>query len=152
MLAARSGSVDTLPLSARDDTACHWRLIDATTNEHIRILCDSALSLLPPELAGNTRRDTTPSARASIYNSLSLWTGDASAEMQRAFLSSFKREHATIHAMLQEGYKAIVYAPRVITGWREEEVKTVWIADDDEEVRKRLWENEFDACSPVSNA
>ncbi|KZV59979.1 hypothetical protein PENSPDRAFT_373044 [Peniophora sp. CONT] len=66
--------------------------------------------------------------------------------MQHALLSSFRREHATIRAMLQEGYKAIVYAPRVIAGWREGEVKTVWIVDDDAEF-KWNWDNRFEACT-----
>ncbi|VDC06399.1 unnamed protein product [Peniophora sp. CBMAI 1063] len=142
LLAARSGVVDTLSLSARDNPACHWRLIDATTNEHIRILYDSALSIVPPELAGPSR---APSQHLPVSTSPTLRTGDASPELGRALLNNFKREHATIRTMLEEGYQGIVYAPRVISGWRKGEVRSVRIEDDDSEFK---WSSKkFEPCS-----
>ncbi|VDC06398.1 unnamed protein product [Peniophora sp. CBMAI 1063] len=130
LLAARSGAVDVLPRSARDDPACHWRLIDAQTNEHVRILCDSTLTVVPSELAG-----PAPDLSEHYAKPLVMRTVPAPLKMQNALVDSFGREHATIRAMLEEGYSAIVCAPRTIAGWRNGETKTVKIEDDDVEFK-----------------
>ncbi|VDC06400.1 unnamed protein product [Peniophora sp. CBMAI 1063] len=141
LLAARAGTVDTLPLSARNDPTCHWRLIDSTTREHVRVLYDSVLSLPPPELAGPLSSETPRAATTALF----LRTGNASPEMQLTYSNSFRREHETIRTMLLEGYKAIVYAPRTIMAWREGDIKKVEMVDDDAEF-KWSWED-FEPCS-----
>ena len=102
---------------------------------------DSALSHPPQELAGAP----TIAQQAAKAKPLTLRTGDASVEMQNALAHSFRRDHAAIRAMLQEGFKAIVYAPRMISGWRDGEVRTVRAEDDDVSF-KWSWKN-FDAGS-----
>ncbi|VDC06397.1 unnamed protein product [Peniophora sp. CBMAI 1063] len=126
LLAARDNTVHTLPLGAHVNTACHWRLIDAMTREHIRVWYDSALSIVPPEVAGPRTHAAQVASRLPL-----LQTMPVSLEAQLALLNSFHREHEIIRTMLEEGYKAIVYAPRVIAGWREVEVRTVRVEDED---------------------
>ena len=138
---SRRGYVDTMPATARDDAACHWRLLDATTNAHIRVLYDSGLTIMPPELCG------TPSTPLSAPMPLELKTGTASPEMRMAMLNSFAQEHDTIRALLLEGYKALIVAPRMIAGWRDGKVKKVVVRDEDAEFRYRPHVS-LDPCEP----
>lgn len=117
-----------MPASALDDPACHWRLLDALTKEHIRVLYDSALSVMPPELVGRTS-----SVPPVPPHPLVVYTGIATSEMRLAMLKSFEQEHETIRDLLQEGYKALIVAPRLITGWRDGRVKKVAVWDDKSE-------------------
>ncbi|KZV61575.1 hypothetical protein PENSPDRAFT_658810 [Peniophora sp. CONT] len=138
---SQKGYVDTLPASARDDSACHWRLLDATTNEHIRILYDSGLSILPSEFSG-TSTTSLPNPMP-----LELHTGTASPEMRLAMLNSFAQEHDTIRAMLLEGYKALIVAPRMIAGWKDGKVKRFEVRDEDAEFKHRAHVS-LDPCEP----
>ncbi|KZV62644.1 hypothetical protein PENSPDRAFT_739249 [Peniophora sp. CONT] len=138
---SRRGYVDTLPATAREDSACHWRILDATTNEHIRILYDSGLSLIPPELSG------TPSSSPPIPMPLELRTGTATPEIRLAMLNSFAQEHDTIRAMLLEGYKALIVAPRMIAGWRDGKVRRVEVRDEEAEFRYR-GHGSLEPCEP----
>ena len=135
------GYVDTLPESSREDSACHWRLLDAITKEQVRILYDSGLSIMPPELAGQTV------AAQPVPMPLELQTGVASQDMRSAMLDSFAQEQDTIREMLLQGCKAMIVAPRTIAGWRNGRVKRVAIqADDDVEFKYRPHDS-WDPCA-----
>ncbi|KZV61573.1 hypothetical protein PENSPDRAFT_693292 [Peniophora sp. CONT] len=129
-LLAASGSqqryVDTVPASARGDPVCHWRLLDATNKEHIRVLCDSGLSVMPPELSGSAPVAPPPPIAPELR------TGTASPETRLAMLDSFAQEHDAIRNMLLDGYKALIVAPRMITGWRDGKMKRVEVGKDED--------------------
>ncbi|VDC03278.1 unnamed protein product [Peniophora sp. CBMAI 1063] len=132
---SRRGYVDTMPASARADAACHWRLLDASTNAHVRVLYDSGLSILPSELASPS--PSPSSSSGSLSNSmpmpLELRTGLASPETRLAMLNSFAQEHDTVRAMLLEGFRALIVAPRMVCGWRDGVVKRVVVRDEEAE-------------------
>ncbi|KZV69411.1 hypothetical protein PENSPDRAFT_753385 [Peniophora sp. CONT] len=138
---SQQGYVDTLPDIEREDPACHWRLLDATTREHVRVLYDSALTIMPPELAGQAT-----AAPQQTPVPLELRTGVASQEIRVAMLDSFAQEHDTIRAMLLEGCKALIVAPRMIAGWKNGRVKRVAIQASDDEDFKYRPHDAFDPC------
>ena len=92
--ATRQDHIDTMPATARDDSACHWRLLDTTTSAHIRVFYDSGLTIMPSELGG------APSATLSAPMPLELKTGTASPEMRAAMVQSFAQEHDAIRSLL----------------------------------------------------
>ncbi|KZV59446.1 hypothetical protein PENSPDRAFT_695130 [Peniophora sp. CONT] len=139
---SQQGYVDTLPASARDDPACHWRLLDPTKNERIPILYDSGLSILPTELSG-----ITPVA-PPLPMALELRTGTAPPETRLAMLKSLAQEHDTIRAMLLEGYKALVVAPRMISGWKDGQVKRVEVGKDEDAMFKYRAHVSLHPCEP----
>ncbi|KZV61569.1 hypothetical protein PENSPDRAFT_759333 [Peniophora sp. CONT] len=145
-LLAASGSqqdyLDTAPATARDDPACHWRLLDPVTNEPIPVLYDSGLSILPTELSGITPAAPPPPM------ALELRTGTAPPETRLAMLDSFAQEHDTIRAMLLEGYKALVVAPRMISGWKDGQVKRVEVGKDEDAMFKYRAHVSLHPCEP----
>ncbi|KZV61571.1 hypothetical protein PENSPDRAFT_658805 [Peniophora sp. CONT] len=138
----QQGYVDTVPASARDDPACHWRLLDPTNNEHIPILYDSGLSIVPTELSGIAPAAPPPPM------ALELRTGIASPETRLAMLDSFAQEHDTIRAMLLEGYKALIIAPRMISGWRDGKMKRVEVGKDEDAMFKYRAQVSLHPCEP----
>ncbi|VDB91352.1 unnamed protein product [Peniophora sp. CBMAI 1063] len=137
---SEQGVVDTLPDTEREDPACHWRLLDATTSEQVRVLYDSGLSIMPPELAGRL-----PVVQP-VPQPLELRTVTAPEKMRVAMLDSFAQEHGLIREMLLEGYKALIVTPRTIAGWKNGRVRKVAIqADDDADFKYRAHDN-FDPC------
>lgn len=134
--------MDTIPATARDDPACHWRLLDAVTRDVVNVLYDSALSVMPPELTGS------PPSLSPPPEPLTLNVGIGSPEMQRSMIDSFEQEHEAIRALLQEDYKALIVIPRKIIGWRNGREKKVAIANDGAEFGDRRGIS-FEACNPI---
>jgi hypothetical protein len=135
--------VDTLPVDLRDDSACHWRIIDATTGEICRVLYDSTLSILPPELMGSSVDSFAP--LSPMPPQLTLQTANATQVMYTQFKAGLSREHEMILDMLRNGYTALVVVPRLISGWQLGQVCKLSVASEDVELGIR--ENQtMDPC------
>ena len=67
--------------------------------------------------------------------------------MQLAAASSLAYMHDVIRALLLEGYKGMIVAPHLISGWRDGRVKRVATLEDDAELKYRLDWN-LDPCEP----
>lgn len=132
-----------MPISARDDPACHWRLIDPSNKEQVRVIYDSSFSVMPPELVGQPTLPPPQPSRAP----LTLNAGTASPDMFLGMMRSYEQEHKVIRDLLQEGCKALVVAPRMISGWRDGLVRRVAVWDDEAEFSERKFIT-IEGCYP----
>lgn len=139
---------DTAAATLFNNTACQWRLVDATTGAVCPTLYDSALAIPPPELAGSLSASIQPQF---ISAEPMLRTETASATMCRLFADGFKREHNMIREMLNSGYTSLVLAPRLITGWKVGVgIHDVTMRDEDLAfgLPKFRGKKSFDTCNP----
>ena len=128
--AGMAGPLAMAPQSEASNDTCHWRLIDAATGEVCRVLYDSGLTIVPPELAGTPQAAMpTPTTNAQRV----LRTKCATGTMQRQFVEGLKHEHETIREMLRAGYTSLVVAPQLVRGWKGGKVHEVSVAVRDEE-------------------
>jgi len=110
--------VDTMvsePLSM-ENPICQWRLVDSETGELCHVLYDSALTILPPDIAGPTPVQKLPAPAPSP--GLTLRTTPATDEMHLNFFNSLQPSHEMIRYLLKSGCSALVVAPGVLTAWR----------------------------------
>jgi hypothetical protein len=123
--------VDTMPEGLIRKPACHWRLVDPQTEKACSVLYDSALSIVPPELAGPALRPPPPSTPSEP--GLTLQITAATGEIDRNFNNGLRADHEMIRFLLKSGSSAVVLAPRVITGWLMGRVATVLLSGAEEE-------------------
>lgn len=120
--------IDTDSLTAFNRPSCQWRLVDASSGETCRVLYDSMLSVVPPELAGTPPK---PIAVQESIRRLTLRTENASPELVQGFIHGFEYQHDLIREMLKIGYTSLVVAPLKVIGWREGRISSMETMDEE---------------------
>lgn len=136
------------PPTAAESKRCQWRLVDAATGEVCRVLYESTMSIVPPELSG-----------AAIPSSMSIPTPDAqrtlrpeavSAALREQFLEHLRNDHDAMRDMLSMGYTALVVAPQLVRGGRNGRVHDMALREEEAVLRMRTLRGKgsFDKCEP----
>ena len=145
-----TGEVVPRAAASTGDPTCQWKLVDVATGEPCRVLYDSTLSILPPELLS-----TAPSSTPARGQSLEVVSGSepvlrtalASPVLCQRFLDTLEHDHELIRQMLRSGYTSLVVAPQLVRGWKDGRVHNMSVQE--EEVL-RLWEPRgkynYDGC------
>jgi hypothetical protein len=144
--AANGGKVDTTEARRGAEAASAWRLVDPDTGSAYRILCDSTLTILPPELAG-----PLPAPDGETRGGGALQTAMASLDMHAEFVAGLQNEHELVREMLGAGYDALVVMPGVIAGWRKGWVNKTITLEDETVFRTRKWrgKDDFWPCKEI---
>ncbi|KAI0035008.1 hypothetical protein K488DRAFT_68738 [Vararia minispora EC-137] len=133
--ASSRAPVDTV-LTTREalsNPACQWRLIDAVSGETCRVVYDSTLSILPPELSGSS--SSRPDHISSVQRSpgeLLLHTSCATEAMQADFIDGLQVEHELLRNLFRSGCSTVVVAPRVMTWWHSGRVSRMRLSSEPE--------------------
>lgn len=156
LLSQSMTSSDVIPTSATslDNPACQWKLVDAISFSPCRVLYDSTLSIMPPELGvpvsetASTRLQGSPAVPPP---QLVLKTESASPILHHQFFAGVKHDHELIREMLKSGYTSLMIAPQLVRGWKNGRVHDVTVREG--ETALRLWKlkgrGNFDLCVPT---
>lgn len=129
--AQMTGPLAMAPAKDARNGACQWRLVDAANGELCRVLYDSSLTIVPPDLAGPPQAAMpTPATGVQKF----LRTKSISNDVQRQFVENLRYEHEVIRDMLfKTGYTSLVVAPQLIRGWKDGKIHEVSVVVRDEE-------------------
>lgn len=135
-----------MPVEKIDDTACHWRLVDARTSEAVPMVYDTRLAVLPPDLAS----DKAPSDLGEDEESLvpPVRAEEPSARIHATFAASFAGEHKLVQEMLALGYESLVVAPGTVYGWRDGGMRAVSTLAEDTALTVQRWrgKDSYEPC------
>ena len=149
LLAQSKTEVVAIPAKSLDDPACQWRLVDAKTGNLCRVLYDSTLSIMPPELGGPLTMPDPGFSVSSIPGAEPvIRTELAPPDLHRQFFDGLKHGHELVREMLKSGYASLVVAPQLVRGWKNGRVHDIVVRE--EETVLRLWKlkgkDGFDRC------